>query len=81
MDGALLEHRLKTCGRVREDIDDNHEILPGGSGAKVNISSLQEAYCGSLRSGVKKRRMRIDEAELLVSGILEVFKYSHQRKG
>lgn len=52
-----------TCGRGREDIGDNHEILPGGSGAELNISSLQEGYCGSLRSGVKKRRMRIDEAE------------------
>lgn len=63
MDGALLEYRLLTCGRVREDIADNHEILPGGSGAKLNISSLQEDYYGSLRSGVKKRRMKIDEAE------------------
>lgn len=63
MDGALLEYRLMTCGRGMEDIGDNHEILPGGSGAELNISSPQEGYCGSLRSGVKKRRMRIDEAE------------------
>lgn len=41
--------RLMTCGRGREDIGDNHEILPGGSGAELNISSLQEGYCGSLR--------------------------------
>lgn len=67
VDGALLEYRRTAYGRVGEDIGGRHGRLPGGSGTKLNISSLPEDVCGSLSSGVEERRMRIDKVEFNTS--------------